>query len=193
MNRQLKNGSFRCLTYLLLFVAALAATALGCVWVGTPDSVRFNDYSVYRDDGRLPPLPTQASSGDGASADDNYAHGERRSRAADELWTSAETFEKEGKLTEERDRLLEYVKRTSIARNIWFDPTDREHRRNAAIDKLDALSALNQGSPFAHVQAYLTARTLHDGDKPVGEIENALTPAASDVNLKDNIAYLKAA
>ena len=50
------------LTRALLFIVAIAATALGCVWLGTPDSVRFNDYLDYNKMGRLPPLPRVASS-----------------------------------------------------------------------------------------------------------------------------------
>ena len=82
---------------------------------------------------------------------------------------------------------------TSVQRDVWFNPADREHRRNAAIDKLDALTALDRGSPVSRVQAYLTARTLQDQDKPSDEVESALNKATSDANLKDNIAYLKAA
>ncbi len=129
MNYRFHNHSFRSLTRALLFIAALAATALGCTWVGTPDSVRFNDTYNYTDMGRLPPLPA----------------------------------------------------------------LDREHSRNAEIDKSDAQSALKQGSQPSHVEAYLTARTLYDQGQTWDEIENALGPAASDANLKDNVAYLKAA
>src|SRR6185503_3403193 len=160
------NYKFRhSLTHALLFIAAFAATAVGCVWLGTPDSVRFSDYLDYNKMGRLPPLPTLADATtqlDDESANENYMVGERHSRAVDGVWESAKAFEKDGKITEELDRLLEYLKQTHTSRNLWLNPDDREHRRNAAIDKLDALTALNQGSPLAHVQAYLIARTLHD-------------------------------
>ena len=196
------RSSTRTLTRVLLITAALAATALGCAWVGTPDSVRFNSYQSERDMGRLPPLPTL---GDGSntlraswqmedsSGEDPYSLGEKQSRAVDGFWDRAEAFEKEGNLKGEGDRLLEYLKRTNIARDVWFNPTNREYRRNGAVDKLDALTALAHGSPASRVQAYLAARTLHDQDKPWEEVERALGPAASDANLKDNVAYLKAA
>jgi TolA-binding protein len=189
MKYKFHNRSFRSFAPVLLFIAALAATALGCVWVGTPDSVRFNDTYNYDDMGRLPPLPTLAE----GLTNENYELGEKHSREVDSIWESAAAFEKDGKITEQLNRLLEYLKRTNVARNLWFDPADRDHRRNAGIDKIDALSALNQGSPPSRVQVYLTARTLLDQEKPWEEIEKTLGPAASDIHLKDNIAYLKAA
>src|SRR5262249_32632635 len=73
------------------------------------------------------------------------------------------------------------------------NPDYHKQQTSGDTDKLDALSALNQGSTPSSVQAYLIARTLHDQDRPVEEVEKALGPAASDANLKDNIAYLKAA
>jgi TolA-binding protein len=200
------NRALRTLTRVLLLIAALAATALGCVWIGTFDSVRFHGYQSEREMGRLPPLPNLANGtntlraywgNEDASGDVNpesdYTVSEKQTRAVEEFWKRAELFEKEGKSAEQADRLIEYLRRTSVARHIWFDPADREHRRNAAIDKLDALTALNQGSSPSHVQAYLAARTLHDDDRPADEIQLALGQAASDVNLKDNVAYLKAA
>lgn len=191
----------RNLSRAFLLIAALAATALGCVWVGTYDSVRFHDSEDYNDMGRLPPLPIfadatntwRANWGDENAAEDNYTRGEKRSRAVDEFWEGVADLEKEGKTTEARNRLIEYLNRTRHARNAWFNPVDREIRRNGAIDKLDALTALSQGSPASRVQAYLVARTLHDENKPVDEVEQALGQAASDVNLKDNVAYLRAA
>lgn len=192
------NHKFRNLTRALLFIAALAATALGCVWVGSFDSVRFNDSRNYREMGRLPPLPirpeeTNSLGPPGDDGEEVYTRGEKHSQAVDELWKSAADFEKDGKITEALNKLLEYLKHTDNTNDIWFNPTDREQRRNGAFDKLDALTALNQGSPRSHVQAYLIARTLHDEDKPREEVEQALGPAAGDVNLKDNVAYLKAA
>lgn len=191
----------RTLPRALLLIVTLAATALGCVWLGTYDSVRFNDSEDYTDMGRLPPLPifADATNAWGATlldentAEDNYTRGERRSRAVDEFWEGVADLEKKGKTTEARNRLIEYLNRTHHARNVWFNPVDREHRRNGAIDKLDALTALGQGSPASRVQAYLAARTLHDQKKSREEVEQALGPAASDVNLKDNVAYLRAA
>jgi len=161
----MNNRSFRHLTHVLLFVAALAATALGCVWIGTPDAVRFNDHLNYNDMGRLPPLPAVANKPE----------------------------EKDEKLVAERNRLLEYLKRNNLAADIWFNPANPDLRSSAGTDKLDALSAMKQGSPFENVHAYMTARTLQDESRPKEEVEQALGPAASDLNLKDNVAYLRAA
>jgi hypothetical protein len=161
----MNNRSFRHLTHVLLFVAALAATALGCVWVGTPDSVRFNDHLDYNEMGRLPPLPAETN----------------------------ESEKKNDKLVAERNRLLDYLKRNNLTDDVWFNPDNPDLKTSAGTDKLDALTALKQGSPFANVEAYMTARTLQDQDRPAEEVEQALAPAASDINLKDNIAYLRAA
>src|ERR1043165_1758687 len=119
------NYKFRSLTSTLLFMAALAATALGCIWIETSDSVRFNGFQNYREMGRLPPLPTLADATntlraawrDEDSAEDKYTSGETNSRAIDGLWESALVFEKEGSLTDEQSRLREYLNRTSVARN----------------------------------------------------------------------------
>ena len=91
MNYKLSNRSWRSLTHLVLFIAALAATALGCVWVGVSDSVRFNDHLDYNEMGRLPPLLT---------ANDD---------------TRDATVEKAHKLTPERNGVLEYLKRNGIS------------------------------------------------------------------------------
>jgi TolA-binding protein len=62
------------------------------------------------------------------------------------------------------------------------------------VDRLDALSALNRGARDAPVKAYLDARRAHDDEKPnEEEITKALGTAQTDFNLKDNVAYLKAA
>ena len=190
--------SFRSITRVLLFIAAVTATALGCVWFGTSESVRFHGYQTEREMGRLPPLPTLANGSNTLRATwddgpDEYTVAERQSRAVDEFWERAESFEKYGQSAQQSEALIEYLRATSVARDLWFDPKDREYRRNAAVDKLDALTALDRGSPPLHVQAYLLARTLQDEEKPVEEIDSALAPAAADVNLKDNVAYLKAA
>src|SRR6185369_8427119 len=166
MTYKFHHRSFRSLIRAVLFIAALAATAVGCMWVETADSVRFNGFQNYREMGRLPPLPTPADAtntlraawGDEQSASDNYTLSDKQSRAIDELWESAMTFEKEGNLAGEQTRLREYLQRTTISRNAWLNPDDRERRRNIATDKLDALTALNQDSSRSHVQAYLAAR-----------------------------------
>src|ERR1044072_3465991 len=96
------------LTRALFFIAALAVTALGCGWMATTDSVRFNGYKDYNDMGRLPPLPTLANESntlrapfnDEQSAEDNYTLAEKHSHAVDGFWESAAAFEKDAKMRE---------------------------------------------------------------------------------------------
>jgi TolA-binding protein len=195
----------RTIARVLLFIGGLAATAVGCAWMGTSHSVRFNGYQTEREMGRLPPLPTLANGMNelraywgmedvGQSPDDDYTVGEKRSKEVDALWDRAEAAERDGNLRLDRELLRQYLQRTGIARDVWFNPSSRQQRRNSAIDRLEALSALDRGSSASSVQAYLNARCGHDGDKPVAEeIQLALDLAESDINLRDNVAYLRAA
>src|ERR1044072_7844704 len=116
MSFRLLTRHFRSFTRMLLLATAVTATALGCGWIGTPDSVRFNSYQSERDMGRLPPLPTMANGlntlraswgGEDVSksSEDDYADGERQTKKVDEFWDEAAAFEKEGNLKAERDRL----------------------------------------------------------------------------------------
>ena len=189
----------------LLIISALSASALGCAWIGTSHSVRFNGYQTEREMGRLPPLPTLSNGMNelrvywgmedvGQEADDDYSIGERLTEAVNGLWERAEAAEKAGNLRLEQKLLHEYLARTNIARNVWFSPTNRQERRNSAFDRLDALSALDRHSTQARVQAYLNARRSYDsGDAISEEIRHYLEFAESDPNLKDNVAYLRAA
>jgi TolA-binding protein len=130
---------------------------------------------------------------DGGSEDD-YTRAEERSKEVDGLWDRAYVAEQDGDLRADRDLLRQYLERTAIARDIWFNPKDRQLRRNSAIDRLDVLSALERGSSVVRVRAYLKARRSHDAEKPdVEEIQRVLEQVGSDPNLRDNVAYLKAA
>src|SRR4029078_3447365 len=102
MNYKFHHRNFRSLTRALLFIVVLAATALGCVWLGTPDSVRFNDYLDYNKMGRLPPLPRVAGETNSVREDEESAYedstlSEKQSRAVDGVWETAKAFEKDGK------------------------------------------------------------------------------------------------
>jgi TolA-binding protein len=186
----------------LLCLAGVTATAIGCGWMGTSHSVRFNDYQTEREMGRLPPLPTMANGLNDARAywdnesgesEDDYTLGEKRTKDVDGLWERAEKAEQDGNLRLDRDLLRQYLERTGIALN-WFYPKDSQKRRNSAFDRLDTLSALDHGASASRIQAYLDARRAHDAEKPVAEeIEHELTAIESDSNLKDNVAYLRAA
>ncbi|HEV2884310.1 MAG TPA: hypothetical protein VGW36_05595, partial [Pyrinomonadaceae bacterium] len=162
----------------LFLVGGLTATVVGCGWIGTSRSVRFNGYQNEREMGRLPPLPTLANGMNELRAywdaedepeipDDDYALGEKRSQEVDALWDRAEAAEKEGNLRLDRVLLYEYLERTRIARHVWFNANKRQHRRNSAIDRLDALSALGSGSSTAKIETYLNARRVHDSGEPV--------------------------
>jgi TolA-binding protein len=172
--------------------------------MGTSHSVRFNQYQTEREMGRLPPLPTMANGlnegranwdlDDSGESEDVYALAEKRSKDLTALWDRAEAAEKDGNLPLVRDLLNEYLRRTEIMREVWSSGDATQPRRNSAIDRLDALSTLNRGSNESKVKAYLNARRAHDSDKPVEEeIRQALEVAQTDLNLKDNVAYLNAA
>jgi TolA-binding protein len=194
------TGPTRIAALILLLTAILAATALGCGWFGeTGNSVRFS-YGSETERASLPPLPNSADEEtapeDNSKTNDedaDYERGQKRSDEVDDLWDRAEAAEQDGQWSLERDLLREYLGLTKTDRDIWFSPTDCQERRNSAFDRLDALSALDRGTKSTRVQQYLSARHLHDeGDFGEG-INNALKQIESDVNLKDNVAYLRAA
>ena len=186
---------------LFLYVAIVAATAIGCAWMGTSHSVRFNDYQTEREMGRLPPLPTLAHGmndlranwemEDPGGSDDEYTAAEKRTQEVNAWWDGADAAERDGNLALDRDLLKKYLAGTDVSRDLWLSPRGS---RNSAIDRLDALSALDRGANTAKLRAYLDARRAHDSGKPdEGEIEHALDLTRSDGNLKDNVAYLEAA
>lgn len=180
----------------VLAVIAAAATIIGCAWEGTSHSVRFNDYQTEREIGRLPPLPTMAngmnekraawmSESEAGEEFDyrDYSQSEDHSKKVDDLWDRVDNAEKDGNLGLDRDLLNEYLR-----------IGESSSRRNSAIDRLDALAALDQGSPPTVVKTYLDARRFHDSDKPDSTgINHLLETIGSDRNLKDNVAYLRAA
>ena len=183
----------------LFVIAAVTATAFACGWMGTSHSVRFHGYQSERDMGRLPPLPTLANgmnpirlTWEMESGDVDYAdvYEPSEEAEADDVWGRAQIAEKDGKLSELRTLLKKYLETTKVERGL--DHTHRQLRRNSAIDRLDALSALDQGTQTSRVQAYLNARRTHD-ENTLAEIESTLNQIRSDVNLRDNVAYLRAA
>jgi len=187
---------------IVLFLIAAVATAIGCGWPGTSHSVRFNGYQTEREMGRLPPLPTMANGLNEGRAywDFNEEPGpgddsqQDPAKEVDALWDRAEAAEKDGNLRLDRELLNDYLKRTDAAREGWKGYASRQERRNSATDRLDAMTALDHGSSTSVVMAYLNARRLHDVDKPVTEeVTHALELIPMDLNLKDNVAYLRAA
>jgi outer membrane protein assembly factor BamD (BamD/ComL family) len=195
---QTARSSLRMSARAAVCVLSLVVTAIGCAWVGTYHSVRFNDFQSEREMGRLPPLPTMANGMNDLrlywaqeSGDDyTYEDVEKGETDIKDLWQRAGSAESNGDWSLERELLGDYLKHTAISR----EPGFCQPCRNSAIDRLDALSAITHGSSQANVQAYLKARHAFDSDKTdPEEIERTLEPIKSEFNLKDNVAYLRAA
>lgn len=197
-----KSGVMVSVLVVLAMVAA-AVTAIGCAWPGTSHSVRFNGYQTEREMGRLPPLPTMPNGLNEARAawqDENEVEPEDAepvedpSEKVNSLWDRAEVAEKDGNLRLDRDLLKQFLSETDVAREYWDSSVNRQARRNAAVDRLNALGTLDHGSNALAVKAYLHARHLHDAGKPAAEeVAHALDQVPADSNLKDNVAYLRAA
>lgn len=190
----------------LICIMATTATVIGCGWFTQENSIRFNTFKTERQMGRLPPLPTLAngktelgqslsyeSEMDDEDSALNYQAMRRREEEVNALWDKAEAAEKSGALARTRELLAEYLARTSVARDPDLDLKDRQQRRNSASDRLDALSALDQGSRANAVRSYLDARRSFEAQAPGEEIERALKDALTDKRLRDNAAYLRAA
>lgn len=194
--RRLLSARRAALASALLVVAACGAAVVACGWNGWQRSVRFN---LYDDDGdrlRLPPLPF-AARGD---AEADARREEQFAAEAPRHWQSAEDALARGDLEQTRAALRLYVERGAG----W--------RVESAVDQLDALSALDRGSPAAHVRAYLDARRAYDrladpeeeseddareesdgAAKSADALARALDAVPRDANLDDNVAYLRAA
>lgn len=194
------------LLLLAVFIAAATATVIGCGWSGTEHSVRFNAYQTEREMGRLLPLPTLANGKtelreywesedvEDATLDDN----QQRSSETDAIWEKAEAAEEGGDLRLTRTLLRDYLARTQVGRDGWPEPTNRQSRRNSAIDRLDAMTALEHGARLESVRAYLAARRVYDlsnviDDDAEAEVQRALASVPREESLRDNVAYLRAA
>jgi len=194
ISNSLSGASLLMLIVLALITAAV--TVFGCAWSGTSHSVRFNDYQTEREMGRLPPLPTMANGMNQARAGwdesderyyETYEEIEAQEKKIDDLWSRAESAEKDGNLRLAHSLLNEFLKGTAGPREI-------SDRRNSAFDRLDAFTALDQGSSESAVKAYLDARRIHDAAKAEAEpVDPLLGEASRDRNLADNFAYLQAA
>lgn len=154
---------------LLALFAACAGLALGCGWGGFENSLRFDLYeSNDRDRSRLPPLPPDVSRAAKTAAAGEAEEPSSAQRAAetDALWDDAVKAESAGELGRERRLLGEYVAQTSAGcgGGAWYItlPVDCQARRNSALDRLDALDALERGSTPARVRTYLEARAAYD-------------------------------
>jgi TolA-binding protein len=210
MNPELKSsaqikpiGRLQVALTIVLSMLAAAVTVIGCAWSGTSHSVRFNGYQTEREMGRLPPLPTLANGlnekrrfwdADEVESEADYTAAETESEQVNSLWDRATAAEEDGNLRLDRDLLKEYLNRTHPSRDYWAFSDKRQQRRNSAFDRLDVLSALDHGVNASKVKPYLDARRLYDADKPPAEeVARALDMVPAVFNLKDNVAYLRAA
>ena len=131
-------------------------------------------------------------SGEGGEDDEASRFVKRIEKA----WTEAGIAKSRGDLRGARKLLQEYVALTDNPREtafLWYGDQDVQQRRNSVVDQLDALGALDKGSSAAAVRKYVEARALYDTDPASDTLNAALDAIASDRNLRDNVAYLRAA
>jgi outer membrane protein assembly factor BamD (BamD/ComL family) len=186
-----------------LCVAATAATALACGWPATSRTARFSWYYDYRDFERLPGM-TKVWRPPGApyynpsdyEEDENGWLKARRARV-EATWERALDAVHRDDFALMRSLLRSYLDETAILRESGFvleDEGKRQKRRNTAIDLLDALTAVNKGSPTANVRAYRDARVAYDAVGSTGEsFVEGLRALDTDADLRDNARYLLAA
>jgi TolA-binding protein len=199
MHYKLPVSQFSCVLLLLgLCGAVITATVFACGWeVGSEHSVRFNPYRTEKEFGRLPHLErywyaranhfsTLVSSGWGEMIDLEWDLEEREQKkivkTIDDLWKKAEEEEQSGDLFALRSTLREYLSQTS-AEQISRDsiPLDFQANRNSVFDKLDALRALDQGSPVSTVSLYLKTRNDYDSEK-INKDKNSTVMVFSGMN-----------
>ncbi|HEU4387198.1 MAG TPA: hypothetical protein VFV34_05335 [Blastocatellia bacterium] len=199
--------SVHLMAWLLATIAALTTFAIlgrACGWdYSTDHSVRFNPYRADRGFLRLPKLPDSPlknpdklfSWDDDVEIDYESEEEEDPSvKDVEQQWTEAAEAETEGDLTQAGKHLQRFLELTSGLRDDdWDCSQNLQQRRNSAFDKLDALTALTQGSSPPAVRGYLAARSEFDVGAPAQKILEFLTVCLSDRNLRDNAAYLEAA
>jgi TolA-binding protein len=186
-----------------LGIVAAAATAIGCGWSGPSESVRFSGYGIndMRSYERLPPLsmkPEATKRVDYGSDDDTSEHeaAQRRENELSALWGKGNVHgATRADLELAQQALRTFLQETELEHDeSWSQGSfSMQEKRNTAIDQLDALTALDHGTPPEKVDAYLTARRVYDEASPDDRLENALKAIPRDKNLEDNIAYLRAA
>lgn len=183
---------------------AVAVNVSGCGWgYYTVHSVRFNGYLTPTRFGQLPRLPNFSRLNENRlfswekdieGYDARYDESEKRENEIDALWDAAAAAELNGQVVAARKHLRQYLDVTrGLVKEDWPGPKDIQSRRNAAFDKVDALTSLEQGSPHQVIQDYLRARSAYDENRSPEEVIKGLITCRSDRNLKDNAAYLEAA
>ena len=196
----------------------LAAVALGCGWqTDVESSVRFRSYWDDTSDLRLLPPMVKSFVIDKKCEiqEEGYeeaeAYAEEVKAREKKLWKDAEEASSSGDLTAARKLLRRYLDETEHPRetvrahgplNSYYDSIEiegRQERRNSAQDRLDAMLALDRGSPPAAVRQYLIARDAYDSEVSRGKIENLfgkiesagrVTPALNAVPADKNLTTL---
>ena len=200
--------NYYALAFCGLLCLAGAVTAFACGWsLFTDHSVRFNTLRTGRGFYRLPPLPvmydgktgkelTVAELGDYSDFEEDWAA--QDSPVADSpetagptgIWHRARVAVQEGNLPKAQGLLKEFLITSEFMSG--EEVPYLQKRRNAAVDILDALTALRSGSRASSVKEYLEARYAYD-DGLATEAVDAFRTLKEDRNLQDNWDYLHAA
>src|SRR5262249_45540171 len=213
---------------LLLAGAVAGVTAIGCGWSFVNEhSVRFTGYHSPGDFTRLPPLPINPKArrenqpvARRNGEDEKYELEEKLEKEMNGLWTQAGEAEEKSDFARTGRLLREYLQRASVENDVLpYRAEERQLRRNSAIDKLDALTALGQGVKPSALTAYLAVRRDYDqmllkdaeaAEFPYIDPNRPETPASVRASffeglrqkldsieqhpaLADNIAYFRAA
>lgn len=149
---------------MLAVFAGCAGVALGCGWGGFENSIRFGYGATDLERMRLPPLPSDPRGARKKEDDGEVVSAAQRADEADKLWDEADEAAQAGELSKAARLLRDYLACTdAFARDAdWEEPTNFRERRSSALDRLDALGALERGSPAQAVRSYLDARRLYD-------------------------------
>ena len=177
-------------TVIAFVLVALTGLAIGCGWSRTDHSIRFNGFRTWREMGRLPFLigksPSEASQNrhleeDLESEDENPAPKDHRTEEMDELWIHGNALRLGKDFVALQPVLKQYLEKTAWDKRFDYEePKNRQDRRNTAMDELDALTSLSQGSSIASVSSYMEARDVFDAGLPVEEMERSLALIGED-------------
>lgn len=182
---------------LFFVLAAVTVTVIGCGWEGPEWSVRFGWYDNKKLQ-RLPPLAEPSlgyvdSKYANRSSEEKEEANKRLFSRIDTLWNEAKESEEQGNLSEVREKLnacLETEKSLRSSSDYYYSHKNFDY--NSAIDRLDALTALNQDASKKAVVAYLSARRVYDSLSNFDEVRKLLDEVPHHASLDDNVAYLRA-
>ncbi len=159
---------------LLLAGATAGVTAIGCGWSFINEhSVRFSGYTTGEFT-RLPPLPINSNARPNTRRkelpaarhdgdEEEYEAQKKREEERNEIWAQAGEAEDKSDFAQTGRLLREYLQRVSAENDFLpYGAEERQLRRNSAIDRLDALTALGQGARPTALAAYLAIRRDYD-------------------------------